>query len=625
MPFLVLTLHDPKAGDTWVFSSDAQTALVGRDESSDVRIVRSDVSQVHGRFRRAGSEIFYTDLCSSNGTIMNGQPITPGLEITLAADSRLWFGEVRITVNVEGEPRKVLPHNGLNPNPFACLPTERPRRAAPVPDSGRGGDAVGMSARATGTPNSPAPPTPITLEDPIWSAARQRVLPSPSTQPLTDRPASPTNGGVPHVRDTDADLVRRFPVPVALPSAKPADRGAAPRPGRTVVRIPELSPGTRLGDYEIVKLIGRGGMGSVYEARHSSLRKPVAIKVLQTEFAKDRVLRERFFREAVAAAQLRNPYIVDVTHIDTDRGITYLVMELLRGENLATLISREGRLTVQQTIGILLPVCFAVHMTHRAGVIHRDLKPPNIFLHRISTGVIVPKVLDFGIMKLVNTQGPEANLTEEGELMGTPGYAAPEVLLRHDVDALTDLYSLGVILYECVTGRRPFVGDASYDIMKKVIEGNYIHPRDLLPELPVILDEIIVRLLNTEPSKRFSSVHELGYALLQLADAKRRAQWEEIFGTDSPAAGLSSPVGVSLPQRNGSSVEAGTTMLPAWPAEPRAPISPRAAPIRSEAPAAPPAPAPSPANAEVAPGRGKWLLLILVAALGAGITWLLAH
>jgi hypothetical protein len=323
--------------------------------------------------------------------------------------------------------------------------------------------------------------------------------------------------------------------------------------------IPEaedtLPPGTELGRYQITRLMGRGGMGSVYEGIHRDLKKRVAIKTLHPAVAATPGARARFLREGEAASRIRHPNVVDVTDVGTENGIAYLVMEFLEGEDLSSLLGRVGALPFAESVDLMLPVFAAISVAHDEGVIHRDLKPENIFLARERHGRPEPKVLDFGISKLSSNGGNTLALTGTGASMGTPYYIAPEqVRSAAGVDARSDQYALGAILYECVTGQRAHRGETIYEVIRSVGEGSFIPPRVHRPDIPPELEKAILRGMGLEPAQRFSSVRAFGRAILPLATSAARAKWAPAFAGDDGAAARAAATLPSASQPGGTVV-----------------------------------------------------------------------
>ncbi len=328
-----------------------------------------------------------------------------------------------------------------------------------------------------------------------------------------------------------------------------------------------LSAGTLFGKYKIVRLLGEGGMGAVYEAVHTELEKRVALKTLHREYSMNADARARFIREGRAASKIRHPHVVDVTDVGTQDGMPFMVMAFLEGESLEALLERERALPVERVADILLPVCDALATAHAAGIVHRDLKPANIFMTRQAVGTPIPIVVDFGIAKLndgigVKTQGS----------MGTVLYMSPEQM-RHsgDVDARTDQYSIGVVLYEAVTGRRPVEGTDFGPVVVAVMEGTYRPPREIRPDIPPGFESIVLRAMSVDRERRFSSMRALGAALLPFTSAKVRMVWGEAFSkrltsgefADPDDETERAPVGVRQPMDAetalGAAISAATT------------------------------------------------------------------
>ena len=211
-----------------------------------------------------------------------------------------------------------------------------------------------------------------------------------------------------------------------------------------------LPPGSTLGRYRVVCRIGQGGMGVVYEAVHIDLGKRVAIKTLKPERARDPQVFARFLREAQAASRLRHPHVVDVADVNCDEGLAWMVMEHLEGEDLGALLDRVPRLGAQDAADLLVPVVAAVLAAHEEGIVHRDLKPGNIFLAKTRHGVIIPKVLDFGISKLIAENKTSATATRA---IGSPLWAAPEqTRTGAKLRPATDVWALGLVVFYMLTG-----------------------------------------------------------------------------------------------------------------------------------------------------------------------------
>ncbi len=289
-----------------------------------------------------------------------------------------------------------------------------------------------------------------------------------------------------------------------------------------------------LGKYRIGRRLGSGGMGVVYQATHMEIGRAVALKVLKADLAEGTRARTRFLREAAAASKIDHPNVVKVTDYGAEGAVPYLVMELLRGEDLSTLLRRHRRgLPVTEAANILLAVCAAVFTAHQARVIHRDLKPRNIFLARTKMFEMGPKILDFGISKLEGDDGaPLSSLTDPGYLLGTPHYLSPEQVAGRPADARSDQFALGVVLYECLTGQRPHHGYETAQVLARIRQGAVSPPRRLRPDLPGSLEAAVLRAMALEPEARFPSVHALGAAMLPFASPKQQVAWSDYFLSD---------------------------------------------------------------------------------------------
>ena len=280
------------------------------------------------------------------------------------------------------------------------------------------------------------------------------------------------------------------------------------------------------GKYELVQMIGRGGMGSVWEARHISLGSRFAIKFIEDDHAKDKEARTRFDNEARAAAKIQSKHAIQIfDHGLTEEGTPFIVMEMLSGEPLDKRLDRVGRMPLVEVAKILQQVSRGVARAHEHGVVHRDLKPENIFLTRSNDDdEEVPKVLDFGIAKMKDAQSLAASSgTKTGALLGTPYYMSPEQArgLRA-VDHRTDIWSMGVIAFRCVTGNLPFDGESIGDLLVKICTAPVTPATSFVPGLPPEFDAWVARSLERDPNVRFSSVGEQAEALVAVANHAAR-------------------------------------------------------------------------------------------------------
>ncbi|HEY0712864.1 MAG TPA: serine/threonine-protein kinase [Polyangia bacterium] len=332
------------------------------------------------------------------------------------------------------------------------------------------------------------------------------------------------------------------PVGGAASGAQPAEGSRAAQAFAATQHPPavsatDLPAGLMLGKYQIVRQLGSGGMGAVYEAVHTSIGKPVALKTMNPALASDPRAEARFMREAAAASRLGHPNVCDVTDFGADAGVVYIVMELMRGEDLSALVARApAGLDVSFVADVMLAVCAGVFAAHEKGVVHRDLKPQNIFLSRTAMGDVVPKVLDFGISKLLDDEAANA-LTNSGSVMGTTHYLSPEQVMGLPVDGRSDEFALGVILYECLTGQRPHQGDTIFTIMRAISEGRFQRPRAMRPDLSPDAEMVVLRAMGLRPDDRYPTVHALGNALLAFASPKGRVMWGDYFSRP-PASAL---------------------------------------------------------------------------------------
>ncbi len=268
--------------------------------------------------------------------------------------------------------------------------------------------------------------------------------------------------------------------------------------------------------YVLTRPLAKGGMGSVWIARHRELDVDVSVKFMMPTLVESAELRGRFEREAKVAAKLRSQHVVQVLDFGIDEGMPYIAMELLQGENLADRLKREARMQLPLAVRIVTQVCKALRTAHEAGLVHRDLKPGNVFL-AVKDGEEVVKVLDFGIVKdtAKNDADETAGATETGVMMGSVHYMSPEqIRSSRQVDHRSDLWSIAVILYKMLTGHAPFPGTNQGDVMVRVCTDSCPPPSHYVPNLAGPVDAFFVRALTREPAGRFQSAQEMSDAFV---------------------------------------------------------------------------------------------------------------
>src|SRR5882762_2323373 len=302
--------------------------------------------------------------------------------------------------------------------------------------------------------------------------------------------------------------------------------------------------------YLLEAKLGVGGMGTVYRAKHLLIDRPVAVKVLNPRFVEDEAAKARFRREAKAAGRLRHTNAVGVTDFgQTTDGYVYIVMELLEGKTLRDLLSKEAPLDVARAVSIMLQVSSAVAAAHDAGIIHRDLKPANIFIVQRSDIPSVVKVLDFGIAKLAADSlddDDRLTLTQVGAMIGTPRYMSPEQCNGSALTPAADVYSLGVILYEMLTGTVPFSGLTPLAIAMRHSTESPRRPSEFISSIPPALEEVVLHALEKRPQDRPPDANTFRQELLEMAE---RLGLEHAAASTAPSmealrsAGVESPSG----------------------------------------------------------------------------------
>jgi serine/threonine protein kinase len=392
----------------------------------------------------------------------------------------------------------------------------------------------------------------------------------------------------------------------------PADYYVCPSDQTGLQSAHELQPGMIIRNkYEILGRIGIGGMGVVYRGRHLTFNEVCAIKIVNDAIAGDKNFLQRFQTEAVVTRKLRHPNAVRVDDFDyTDDGRPFIVMELVEGKNIGEILHEEGPLRVPRAVRIATQAARALGVAHKLGIVHRDIKPGNIILATDEQGQETAKVLDFGIAKLLETTGDaKPGMTMTGMMVGTPLYMSPEQFMGKkagdDIDGRTDIYSLGVVLYQMVTARLPFEGDTIYSLMMQHMEGNARPPHELVPELniPESLSRVILKAIDKSRDNRFQTAEEFIAGLDQ-------AENNQVINKQVPNAGVESdpatndevlkeqitnlavPASTGVPQTRSSQIRTSQNQASPRRASQVAPPLPKSQ--ASQAPNAPtPAPAPS--------------------------------
>ncbi|MGH9315540.1 MAG: protein kinase domain-containing protein, partial [Thermoanaerobaculia bacterium] len=325
-----------------------------------------------------------------------------------------------------------------------------------------------------------------------------------------------------------------------------------------------LQAGTRLGPYEVLSPLGAGGMGEVYKARDTRLEREVAVKVLPQNLSSSEEMRQRFEREAKAISQLSHPHICALYDVGSHEGVEYLVMELLEGETLAARLAK-GPLPLDQTLRYGVEIADALDKAHRQGIVHRDLKPGNVMLTK--SGV---KLLDFGLAKVLVPKGSVESLTsaptaakdvtQEGSILGTLSYMAPEQLEGKEADPRTDIFALGATLYEMATGRKAFSGNSRASLIGAIMHTEPAPISALQPMTPPALDRLVKTCLAKDPEDRFQTAHDVRLQLQWAAEggslaglpapsAARRRSWERLAWIAAALLGIGLAVSLFLQLR----------------------------------------------------------------------------
>ncbi len=394
-----------------------------------------------------------------------------------------------------------LSQAGASPSLFPIPATSMGRAPTPAPAGG-----------TYRPPPAPTPPPPVVAEanhgedSPTELSPRQRVhdahddnLPTQVEPARTPTPASASGRVEPARTPTPASASSSVP-PRSMASGMPAPAPAAAGGGPVL-------PGSRFGRYEVEQHLGRGGMGDVYLVRDTVINRKAALKTIRTDTGLDArqviEMRQRFYREAQTAGKLTHPNIVTVYDVGEDLGMSYIVMEFVEGNTLTQLMKKQ-RLSLPQIKHVLFNAAIGLDYAHQNGIFHRDVKPDNIMVSK--TGVV--KVMDFGIARVL-----ESSLTKTGSVMGTPSYMSPEQVKGQKVDARSDVFALGVILYELLTGKKPFAGETMSALMFAIMKDDPAQPSALDAKLHTGWDEVLRKALAKEPENRFQMAKDFAQAV----------------------------------------------------------------------------------------------------------------
>jgi serine/threonine-protein kinase len=369
------------------------------------------------------------------------------------------------------------------------------------------------------TPGSPAPgptlpgPPPTQHVEPGESVT-EVLGASPVTAgvPPTARaiPAAPPTVGIP----TEATPPVAAPGVPARPTAPPppaqtVQPSSMPSVGQVFSATPggPLMPGSRFGRYEVERHLGRGGMGDVYLVRDTVINRQAALKTIRPEQNLDPAevieMRQRFYREAQTAGKLTHPNIVTIYDVGEDLGMSYIVMEYVEGHTLAQWMKQQ-RFSVAQIKHVVFNAAIGLDYAHENGIFHRDVKPDNVMVSK--SGIV--KVMDFGIARVV-----ESTLTRTGNVIGTPAYMSPEQVSGQKIDGRSDIFSLGVILYELLTGKKPFTGETMTSLMFSIVRDTPKPPSTIDSKIAPSWDEILVKAMAKDRNKRYASARDLAAAV----------------------------------------------------------------------------------------------------------------
>jgi pSer/pThr/pTyr-binding forkhead associated (FHA) protein/tRNA A-37 threonylcarbamoyl transferase component Bud32 len=466
--------------------------VIGRAVSGEGRLGDDpELSRRHARLARdANGKLTIEDLGSANGTFVNGVPVRERQVLNVGDSVRVGRTTLELT-------------DLRRPSPAAAAPPSPAPVAPPSP-----------------APVAPSAPPPAASQPPPPAAPPSEppeVSPSPP-------PAAPPSAPIPS------------PPPSPPPAARPSPTPPPPP------RSPDALPlGTVFAGCRVEEVIGQGDMGVVYRAEELALQRRVALKLILPEHSQDDRFRERFRRESRVAASIDHPNVIPILEAGDEDGVLFISMRLVEGTDLRALIAAEGRVAPLRAARIVRQVGAALDAAHARGLVHRDVKPANVLLARADHVYLS----DFGLAKREEEVG---GLTRQGSIVARAEYVAPEQIIEDRVDALTDVYALGCLLYEALTGEAPFEGWTEGPAIMAHVNAPPPSPLERRPDLPPQLDEVVRRAMAKQPGERYPSAGDLGQAALVAVGELRRAGAESVVATGDAApvsfgAELSPPPG----------------------------------------------------------------------------------
>jgi pSer/pThr/pTyr-binding forkhead associated (FHA) protein/tRNA A-37 threonylcarbamoyl transferase component Bud32 len=522
--------------------------VIGRAASGEGRLDDDpELSRSHARLARdADGQWTVEDLGSANGTFVNGAPVSERQALEVGDSIRVG----RTTLELHDPARPARPP-AAPPSPPAAQPAPAPAEPSTPPPA----EPPTPPPAATPAPPPAEPPTPPPAEPPTPPPAATPAPPpaEPPTPPPAE-PPSPPPAATPAPPPAEPPTPLPVATPAPPPAAKPAPRPAPASPPREALPLGSVFAGCR-----VEEVIGRGDMGVVYQAEELALQRRVALKLILPEHSQDARFRERFRRESMVAASIDHPNVIPILEAGDEDDLLFISMRLVEGTDLRALIAAEGRVDPLRAARIVRQVGAALDAAHSRGLVHRDVKPANVLLARGDHVYLS----DFGLAKNAEESG---GLTRQGSIVARAEYVAPEQIIEDRVDALTDVYALGCLLFEALTGEPPFAESTEGPAMLAHVNAPPPSPLDLRPDLPRQFDEVVRRAMAKQPSDRYPSAGDLGQAALVAAGGQRRVSAESVVATgDAAPSGIA--LGIPTPARpDDEAAEA----LAAAPGEPEA-------------------------------------------------------